>query len=74
MSFKTEFKALLEELVLPEIDTLKSGVAELKEDVDTMEQKANEVEKKFDKVFSLLGDILTEVKESLDKTDKDGRG
>ena len=73
MTFKDEFKALLEELVLPEVDALKSGVAELKEEIEATGQKANEVEKKFDEVFSLLDETLSEVKGLLDKTDKDGR-
>lgn len=72
MTFKDEFKALLEELALPEVDALKSGVAELKEGVEAMEQKANEVEKKFDEVFSLLDETLSEVKGLLDKTGKGG--
>lgn len=34
MSFKEDFKALLEELVLPEVRTLKSQVREIRTEID----------------------------------------
>lgn len=69
MSFKEDFKALLEELVLPEIDTLKSQIGEervsiggeLRSNADSLKSDIDTLSRSFDAKL----DTLTEALEGL---------
>lgn len=54
MSFKIQFKALLEELVLPEIQSLKTGISETAEKFDSVESKISKMSEKITKLDEIL--------------------
>lgn len=54
MSFKGQFKALLEELVLPEIQSIKTGLSETSEKFDSIDSKVNKLSEKITKLDAIF--------------------
>ena len=73
MSFKDQFKALLEELVLPEIQSIKTELSETKMDFNAMSEKIQKLDESLTEGFTRLGEKLNEAVRNVSKTSNSGQ-
>lgn len=73
MSFKEGFKALLQDLVLPEIQSIKTELSETKMDFNVMSEKIQNLDESLTEGFNRLREKLDEAQRKADKTSKSGR-